>query len=94
MNVIDSLFWRVVDELRQKGYEMIQSPYPEDEIFFEAPRNSGYDLIRLYRRDVNFRQEIVRDIEEQTYRINRKREKLCVNDLFISYSCNLQMMFQ
>nr|MDF9458629.1 hypothetical protein [Bacillus pumilus] len=76
MNVIDSLFWRVVDELRQKGYEMIQSPYPEDEIFFEAPRNSGYDLIRLYRKDVNFRQEIVRDIEEQTYRMNQLREAM------------------
>lgn len=76
MNVIDSLFWRVIDELRQKGYEMIQSPYPEDEIFFEAPRNSGYDLIRLYRRDVNFRQEIVRDMEEQAFRMNQLREAM------------------
>ncbi|MBU5207123.1 rhomboid family protein [Bacillus safensis] len=88
MNVIDSLFWRVVDELRQKGYEMIQSPYPEDEIFFEAPRNSGYDLIRLYRKDVNFRQEIVRDIEEQTYRINQLREAMRKRSLHL-----LQLQF-
>lgn len=88
MNVIDSLFWRVVDELRQKGYEMIQSPYPEDEIFFEAPRNSGYDLIRLYRKDVNFRQEIVRDIEEQTYRMNQLREAMRKRSLHL-----LQLQF-
>ncbi|MCM2988873.1 rhomboid family intramembrane serine protease [Bacillus safensis] len=88
MNVIDSLFWRVVDELRQKGYEMIQSPYPEDEIFFEASRNSGYDLIRLYRKDVNFRQEIVRDIEEQTYRINQLREAMRKRSLHL-----LQLQF-
>ncbi|MEH7651070.1 rhomboid family intramembrane serine protease [Bacillus safensis] len=88
MNVIDSLFWRVVDELRQKGYEMIQSPYPEDEIFFEAPRNSGYDLIRLYRKDVNFRQEIVRGIEEQTYRINQLREAMRKRSLHL-----LQLQF-
>lgn len=88
MNVIDSLFWRVVDELRQKGYEMIQSPYPEDEIFFEAPRNSGYDLIRLYRKDVNFRQEIVRDIEEQTYRVNQLREAMRKRSLHL-----LQLQF-
>ncbi|PCK20834.1 rhomboid family intramembrane serine protease [Bacillus pumilus] len=88
MNVIDSLFWRVVDELRQKGYEMIQSPYPEDEIFFEAPRNSGYDLIRLYRKDVNFRQEIVRDIQEQTYRMNQLREAMRKRSLHL-----LQLQF-
>ncbi|WP_249705065.1 rhomboid family protein [Bacillus zhangzhouensis] len=88
MNVIDSLFWRVVDELRQKGYEMIQSPYPEDEIFFEAPRNSGYDLIRLYRKDVNFRQEIVRDIEEQTFRMNQLREAMRKRSLHL-----LQLQF-
>ena len=88
MNVIDSLFWRVVDELRRKGYEMIQSPYPEDEIFFEAPRNSGYDLIRLYRKDVNFRQEIVRDIEEQTYRIDQLREAMRKRSLHL-----LQLQF-
>ncbi len=88
MNVIDSLFWRVIDELRQKGYEMIQSPYPEDEIFFEAPRNSGYDLIRLYRRDVNFRQEIVRDMEEQAFRMNQLREAMRKRSLHL-----LQLQF-
>lgn len=41
MNVIDSLFWRVVDELRQKGYEMIQSPFPEDEIFLKHHETQG-----------------------------------------------------
>ncbi|MFS0655315.1 rhomboid family intramembrane serine protease [Bacillus sp. 179-C3.3 HS] len=88
MNQIDSLFWRVVDELRAKGYEVIQSPYPEEEIFFEAPRNSGYDLIRLYRREVNFRQEMVRDMEEQSYRMNQLREAMRKRSLHL-----LQLQF-
>ncbi|OLP65588.1 Rhomboid protease GluP [Bacillus pumilus] len=88
MNGIDSLFWRVVDELRKKGYEMIQSPYPENEIFFEAPRNAGYDLIRLYRRDVNFRQEIVRDVEEQAHRIEQLRDAMRKRSLHL-----LQLQF-
>ncbi|WP_353855239.1 rhomboid family intramembrane serine protease [Bacillus sp. Bos-x628] len=88
MNAIDSLFWRVVDELREKGYEMIQSPYPEEEIFFEAPRNTGYDLIRLYRKDVNFRQEIVRDIQEQSHRMNQLRESMRKRSLHL-----LQLQF-
>ncbi|MGE6629314.1 rhomboid family intramembrane serine protease [Bacillus sp. NPDC077027] len=76
MNAIDRIFWRVVDALRKKGYEMIQSPHPEEEIFFEAPRNAGYDFIRLYKADVNFRQEIVRDIEQQAMRMDQLRQAM------------------
>ncbi len=57
------------------GYGVIQAG-ESGEIWLEAPDKSSYDLVRLYNHDIDFRQEMARDIEEQAERVEQVRKQL------------------
>ncbi|MEK5081414.1 rhomboid protease YqgP [Bacillus sp. FSL H8-0515] len=75
MYLLEYTYWNIAAHLVNSGYGVIQSG-ESDEIWLEAPGKSSYDLVRLYRHDLDFRQEMVRDIEEQADRVERIRASL------------------
>ncbi|WP_434178626.1 rhomboid protease YqgP [Bacillus stercoris] len=75
MFLLEYTYWKVATHLVKSGYGVIQAG-ESDEIWLEAPDKSPYDLVRLYKHDLDFRQEMVRDIEEQAERVERVRNQL------------------
>ncbi|MFP7230769.1 rhomboid protease YqgP [Bacillus subtilis] len=75
MYLLEYTYWNIATHLVNSGYGVIQSG-ASDEIWLEAPGKSSYDLVRLYRHNLDFRQEMVRDIEEQAERVERIRASL------------------
>ncbi|MER0467338.1 rhomboid protease YqgP [Bacillus cabrialesii subsp. cabrialesii] len=75
MYLLDYTYWKIAAHLVNSGYGVIQAG-ESDEIWLEAPDKSSHDLVRLYKHDIDFRQEMVRDIEEQAERVERIRTSL------------------
>ncbi|WGV93988.1 rhomboid protease YqgP [Bacillus stercoris] len=75
MFLLEYTYWKVATHLVKRGYGVIQAG-ESDEIWLEAPDKSSHDLVRLYKHDLDFRQEMVRDIEEQAERVERVRNQL------------------
>ncbi|MCY7921987.1 rhomboid protease YqgP [Bacillus spizizenii] len=75
MYLLEYTYWKIAAHLVKSGYGVIQAG-ESDEIWLEAPDKSSHDLVRLYKHDLDFRQEIERDIEEQAERVERVRKQL------------------
>ncbi|MCO4850143.1 rhomboid protease YqgP [Bacillus vallismortis] len=72
MYLLEYTYWEIAAHFVKKGYGVIQAG-DSDEIWLEAPAKSSYDLVRLYQYDIDFREEMARDIEEQAERVERIR---------------------
>ncbi|MFQ6320970.1 rhomboid protease YqgP [Bacillus halotolerans] len=75
MYLLEYTYWKVAAHLVRRGYGVIQSG-ESDEIWMEAPDKSSHDLIRLFKQNIDFRQEIVRDIEVQAERVEHVRKSI------------------
>ncbi len=75
MYLLEYTYWNVAAHLVRRGYGVIQSG-ESDEIWLEAPDKSSHDLIRLFKQNIDFRQEIARDIEVQAERIEHVRKSI------------------
>ncbi|MEC1548377.1 rhomboid protease YqgP [Bacillus rugosus] len=75
MYLLEYTYWKIAAHLVKNGYGVIQAG-ESDEIWLEAPDKSSHDLIRLYKHDLDFRQEMARDIEEQAERVEQVRKQL------------------
>ncbi|MDQ7723646.1 rhomboid family intramembrane serine protease [Bacillus halotolerans] len=75
MYLLDYTYWKVAAHLVRRGYGVIQSG-ESDEIWLEAPDKSSHDLIRLFKQNIDFRQEIARDIEVQAERVEHVRKSI------------------
>ncbi|MGF7532593.1 rhomboid protease YqgP [Bacillus mexicanus] len=75
MYLLDYTYWKIAAHLVKSGYGIIQAG-ESGEIWLEAPGKSSHDLIRLYKHDLDFRQEMARDIEEQAERVEQVRKQL------------------
>ncbi|MGM0947747.1 MAG: rhomboid protease YqgP [Bacillota bacterium] len=75
MYLLEYTYWKIAAHLVKSGYGVIQAG-ESDEIWLEAPDKSSYDLVRLYKHDIDFRQEMARDIEEQAERVERIRASM------------------
>ncbi|MEC1753966.1 rhomboid protease YqgP [Bacillus mojavensis] len=75
MYLLEYTYWNVAAHLVRRGYGVIQSG-ESDEIWLEAPDKSSHDLVRLFKQNIDFRQEIARDIEVQAERIEHVRKSI------------------
>ncbi|MCY8298288.1 rhomboid protease YqgP, partial [Bacillus inaquosorum] len=75
MYLLEYTYWKIAEHLVNSGYGVIQAG-ESGEIWLEAPDKSSYDLVRLYNHDIDFRQEMARDIEEQAERVEQVRKQL------------------
>ncbi|MDZ5721961.1 rhomboid protease YqgP [Bacillus sp. SXabc123] len=75
MYLLEYTYWKTAEHLVNSGYGVIQAG-ESGEIWLEAPDKSSYDLVRLYKHDIDFRQEMERDIEEQAERVEQVRKQL------------------
>ncbi|MCC2116206.1 rhomboid protease YqgP [Bacillus halotolerans] len=75
MYLLEYTYWKVAAHLVRRGYGVIQSG-ESDEIWLEAPDKSSHNLIRLFKQNIDFRQEIVRDIEVQAERVEHVRKSI------------------
>ncbi|MEC1664314.1 rhomboid protease YqgP [Bacillus halotolerans] len=75
MYLLEYTYWKVAAHLVRRGYGVIQSG-ESDEIWLEAPDKSSHDLIRLFKQNIDFRQEIARDIEVQAERVEHVRKSI------------------
>ncbi|MCY7899170.1 rhomboid protease YqgP [Bacillus inaquosorum] len=75
MYLLEYTYWKTAEHLVNSGYGVIQAG-ESGEIWLEAPDKSSYDLVRLYKHDIDFRQEMARDIEEQAERVEQVRKQL------------------
>ncbi|QJC96843.1 Rhomboid family serine protease [Bacillus mojavensis] len=75
MYLLEYTYWNVAAHLVRRGYGVIQSD-ESDEIWLEAPDKSSHDLVRLFKQNIDFRQEIARDIEVQAERIEHVRKSI------------------
>lgn len=75
MFLLEYTYWKIAAHLVNSGYGVIQAG-ESDEIWLEGSDKSSHDLVRLYKHDLDFRQEMVRDIEEQAERVERVRHQL------------------
>lgn len=75
MYLLEYTYWKVAAHLVRRGYGVIQSG-ESDEIWLEAPDKSSHDLIRLLKQNIDFRQEIARDIEVQAERVEHVRKSI------------------
>lgn len=57
MYLLEYTYWKIAAHLVKSGYGVIQAG-ESDEIWLEAPDKSSHDLVRLYKHDLDFRQEI------------------------------------
>lgn len=73
MYLLEYTYWKTAEHLVNSGYGVIQAG-ESGEIWLEAPDKSSYDLVRLYKHDIDFRQEMARDIEEQAERVEQVRK--------------------
>lgn len=74
MYLLEYTYWNIAAHLMKGGYGVIQAG-ESNEIWLEAPDKSSHDLVRLYKHDLDFSQEIERDIEEQAERVERVRKQ-------------------
>lgn len=75
MYLLEYTYWNIAAHLVNSGYGVIQAG-ESDEIWMEAPDKSSHDLVRLFKHDLDFRQEMARDIEEQAERVEQVRKQL------------------
>ncbi|NTU25096.1 rhomboid family intramembrane serine protease [Bacillus tequilensis] len=75
MYLLEYTYWNIASHLVNSGYGVIQAG-ESDEIWMEAPDKSSHDLVRLFKHDFDFRQEMERDIEEQAERVEQVRKQL------------------
>ncbi|WP_077736424.1 rhomboid family protein [Bacillus sonorensis] len=89
MYLVDYMYWNLIGNLLKRDFELVQTHPSFEEAWLEARGNAPYDLIRIYRRDVDFRQELVRDLEDLFERAERLRtasgrRKLSILNIYLS----------
>ncbi|ATH92397.1 peptidase S54 [Bacillus glycinifermentans] len=89
MYSFDYMYWNFIKHLLERDYELVQAPASFGEAWLEAGGSAPYDLIRIYRQDIDFRQELVRDLESLAERTERLRaasgrRKLSVLTVYLS----------
>ncbi|MCY8034771.1 rhomboid family intramembrane serine protease [Bacillus sonorensis] len=89
MYSFDYMYWYIIKHLLQRDFELVQAPASFGEAWLEAGGNAPYDLVRIFRKDVDFRQELVRDLESLMERTERLRvvsgrRKLSVLTIYLS----------
>ncbi|MFT0800169.1 rhomboid family intramembrane serine protease [Bacillus swezeyi] len=89
MYSFDYTYWNLIGNLLKRDFELVQAPASYGEAWLEARGNAPYDLIRIYRKDVDFREELVRDLESLSERAERLRaasgkRKLSILNVYLS----------
>lgn len=70
----------------------MQAPASFGEAWLEARGSAPYDLVRVFRKDIDFRQDLVRDLESLYERAERlraasgQRKALDIECLFVAGS--------
>ncbi|NPC93311.1 rhomboid family intramembrane serine protease [Bacillus sp. WMMC1349] len=73
MYSFDYMYWNLIKTLSKRGFEVLKAPVSDEETWLEAKGHVPYDLIRIYRKDIDFRQALVFDLESLAERADRIR---------------------
>ncbi|MCY8099950.1 rhomboid family intramembrane serine protease [Bacillus haynesii] len=89
MYSIDYLYWNFIGNLLDRDFELVQAPASFGEAWLEARGSAPYDLVRVFRKDIDFRQDLVRDLESLYERAERLRagsgqRKLSILNVYLS----------
>lgn len=89
MYSIDYLYWNFIGNLLDRDFELVQAPASFGEAWLEARGSAPYDLVRVFRKDIDFRQDLVGDLESLYERAERLRaasrqRKLSILNVYLS----------
>ncbi|MDA7026945.1 rhomboid family intramembrane serine protease [Bacillus sp. CLL-7-23] len=89
MYSFDYMYWNLIKTLSKRGLEVVKAPVSDEETWLEAKGHVPYDLIRIYRKDIDFRQALVFDLESLAERADRIRiasgqRKLSILTIYLS----------